>query len=80
MIWQEVVFLVGGIAFAMALIPSVIGPMKPAPATSALSAGILLTYIVAFWTLGQEWSALGAAASAVLWIVLLVQAFARRPR
>lgn len=68
--WQDLVFSVGSVIFAIALLPSVLGPDKPDSRTSFLTGGILLVYVVAFATLGLWYAALTDAVVAVLWLIL----------
>lgn len=77
MIWQEWVFSVGSILFAFALFPSVVGPNKPSPGTSLLTAVVLTAYVAAFWALGQAYAATTGVITATLWWTLFWQKVGR---
>jgi len=47
MIWQDILMMIGGFGFALALIPSVIGKDKPEKSSCAITGGILTSYVVA---------------------------------
>lgn len=71
--WQELAFLIGGVALAVALLPTVFGEFKPEASTSLLTAIVLTIYTFAFLSQRQRFSALGVGSSAILWWVLLAQ-------
>lgn len=73
MIWQDILMMIGGFGFAIALIPTVIGKNKPAKSTCAITGGILTSYVVAMATLGLYFSAIAVGITAVMWWVLLFQ-------
>ncbi len=72
------VFFVGGIAFTIALIPSLLKKETVIPmSSSALTAGFLWAYSVVYVLLGT-WEAFGAGiATATMWTLLLIF---RRPK
>lgn len=43
--WQDVVFSIGEVVFMVGLVPSVLGPDKPAAITSLSTAAMLLAYL-----------------------------------
>ena len=72
--WQDWVFTIGNMALALALIPTVFGPDKPAMLTSGMTSMILILFAFAFGTLGFRKSCIACATSASLWLILLIQA------
>lgn len=73
MIWQDVLLMLGGFGFSLALIPAVKAREKPPVATSLTTGGILATFCIAYATLGL-WLAFGATAiTSAMWLTLLVQ-------
>ena len=68
-----VVFLVGGLLLAAALLPTVAAGGGVPVATCALTGGVLTAYAVTF-AVGRQWaSAAGVGLNAALWGVLLIQ-------
>ena len=73
MIWQDVLLMMGGFGFSIALIPTIRSVSKPAKTTSLTTGLILIAFCVAYSTLGL-WLAFGATlVTATLWFVLLSQ-------
>ncbi len=73
MIWQDVLIMAGGFSFSAALLPSVFSENKPARLTCLMTGTILVSFCIAYGTLGL-WLALGATAlTSTLWFVLLLQ-------
>ena len=73
MLWQDIVPLVGNLVSTVALIPSVLSSSKPHKATCALTAGILLTYVATFLSLGLVVWSIATLPNALGWLVLLFQ-------
>ena len=73
MIWQDFLMMIGSFGFAIALLPSVFGKSKPARLSSAITAGILTSYVVAMATLGLVLSAIATSITATLWWILFLQ-------
>lgn len=71
--WQDAVLTVGSFVFMAALLPSVFGDDKPAAATSLLTAAVLSVFAGVEATLDLVFTAITTAATAALWIVLLIQ-------
>lgn len=78
MSWQDAVIGAGQLIFALALLPSVLGDEKPAPATSLVTAFVLSLFVPTFWSLGLVWAAGCGTIAAVLWWALLVQGLQQR--
>lgn len=78
MIWQDLLIMIGGFGFGLALIPSMRAKEKPAPTTSLLTGSILLSFCVAYASLGL-WFAFSATIIVALgWYFLLGQALRRK--
>jgi len=73
MIWQDILMMIGGFGFAIALIPSVTGKSKPEKSSCAITGMILTSYVVAMATLGLILSAIATWITAVMWWILLFQ-------
>ena len=73
MIWQDILFAVGGFGFSVALLPSVFGDGKPAKSSCAITGGILMFFAVGYATLGLWWAAGSTALTCVVWAVLYLQ-------
>jgi len=73
MIWQDVLMMLGGFSFSIALLPSVLGKNKPEKSSCLITGGILAFYVVAMATLGLWLSAGATALTAAMWLILLFQ-------
>ena len=72
--WQDLVFSIGGLLFAFALIPSIIDKWgKPSLTTSLMTAVVLSVYVPAMYTLGLYWSTFCTALTASAWWTLFFQ-------
>lgn len=71
--WQDWVLSIGNIIIAIALIPTVLGPSKPAILTSIITATVLYTFGVCFFTLKLKLSCFTVGIAATLWVILLIQ-------
>lgn len=76
--WQDWVLMVGGFGFSLALLPTVFSKSKPAWTTSLLTSIILLSGVGTYATLGLWKAALSGGITAVLWVILLIQALVRK--
>jgi len=74
-VWQELIFTVGGFVFFLALLPSIFSKDKPAFATSVVTASFLSLFVVAFASLELWWSAIAQAAGALAWWILTLQSW-----
>ena len=73
MIWQDIVLMIGGFVFAVALLPSVLGKHKPA-ASSSIATMIVLHIFCAVYVTLDLWLTFGATLiTSTLWLVLAVQ-------
>lgn len=75
--WQDLVFGAGSLVFVVALLPSVFSKHKPALSTSVLTALVLYTFAVTYFTLGFYISAAITLTTALVWTILAVQRFAK---
>lgn len=76
--WADFIFATGGWIFAIALLPSVLGPSKPALFTSALTGSVIGVYAVTFVVMGLWLSAVANGVNCCLWTCMYIQA--RRAR
>lgn len=68
MMWQDLVFLVGGFVGAAILLPTLLDSDAKVPRWSSVPTMILLlSYTISFYTLGMALSALGSLAGALVW-------------
>ena len=75
MVWQDIVIAVCQLCFLPAMLPTLLGPDKPALSTSVLNALIVAVITVCFATL-QLWFAVGTGTVTVLiWLTLAVQKY-----
>ena len=77
--WQDMVFAVGNLSFAIALVPSLRSEEKPHLATSVLTAAWLYAFAATYSTLGLPFSAAISVVLATLWAALAIQRVWRRP-
>jgi len=75
MLWQDWVISIGGVIFAIALIPSVIGQDKPALSTSLMTGTVMITFAVTYFTLSLWFSSVTIFIGGSLWLVLAVQKY-----
>lgn len=73
MIWQDIVIAIGCFGLAASTIPAIRSKAKPPKLTCLLFAMILISFAVAFLTLGLWLSMTGAFAQAIAWFILLFQ-------
>lgn len=73
MIWQDLVFLGGNAVLFVALLPMLLGPIRPPVRSSLTTAAVLWAYAFAFVTLGLLPSAAATALTAASWSVLALQ-------
>jgi hypothetical protein len=73
MLWQDWVFTVGNIIFAVALLPSVFGKNKPEVTTSLMTGVVLLIYSFTQFTLSLWFSSFTTLITACIWLLLAFQ-------
>ena len=68
MIWQDVVFAAGSVFFAISLLPTVFDRTAAVPRiTSIPTAGTLVGFAVAQWSLGCRWAPCFELLTAAVW-------------
>jgi len=78
MSWQDIGLTVGGLLFTLALIPTLIGAMKP-PIVTALMTGTLLCFFgVIYLSLGLEFAAVSIMVNGTVWLIIAAQVWRRR--
>ena len=77
MFWQDWVFTIGNWVFILALLPSVWSKSKPALLTSLSTCVVLLTFALAFATMGLFLTALSTVVSSLVWGILFFQQMRR---
>lgn len=74
--WQDTVLAITQIAFALALIPSIVHPNeKPALVTSLMNVFFIVIVVIVYATLDLLVSTLGAATIGLEWGVLAYQRY-----
>ena len=73
--WQDWVLSIGGFVLLASLMPTVIGPHKPALTTSIMSATIIFIFGVTLATLGLWLTAVANVGNSIAWTVLAVQRY-----
>jgi hypothetical protein len=71
--WHDLVFSIGGIIFALALLPSLFGEHKPSYITSSITSSVLSIFAITYADLGFEYSAIVTFITAGLWLILTYQ-------
>jgi hypothetical protein len=78
--WQDIVLGVGGFAFSIALLPTVLGKNKPAKTTSAMTSFFLWSFCSVYISY-HLWLTLAAGMlSALTWTVIFIQSAKYKPR
>lgn len=78
MVWQDIIFTVGGMVFTVALIPSILGKNKPAFFTSIVTAATLTVFSFAYFSLGLMFSSAAVATTSIAWYILAAQKLFQR--
>ena len=78
--WQDYLFLVGGIVFIAALLPSLFSKDKPSWLTSITTSFFLFGYSIAFLTLDLKFAGITTAITAMIWGVMFVQKIGSRKK
>ena len=71
--WQDYVFMVGGLGFSIFLLPSILSKDKPARFTSFFTMIVLITFAVTYLTLSLNLAAVSTGLTAFLWFILFRQ-------
>ena len=73
-IWQDVLLMVGGFGFSIALLPAVLSKKKPCKATSLTTACILTSFTIVYASLYLVLACISTGITAVMWFILFFQA------
>lgn len=73
MTWQDIAIAIVGLSFTFALIPSILGPKKPALATCCMTFAGLVWIAFALATLSMWGAAASNFCCAAGWFVLMMQ-------
>ena len=73
MIWQDAILTVGSVIFLLALIPTIVGPTKPARLTSASTGTVLLIFAATYLTLNLHFAAIVTGLTGAAWLLILAQ-------
>ena len=73
MIWHDILLMIGGFGFAIALLPSVLGKGKPARSTCAITGTILLSFTATYATLDLILATVATSITTLMWFILLFQ-------
>ena len=76
--WQDIVVLVGGFGFAIALIKSVVKGVKMPLSTPLVTSVILVGYIVVYASYSLWWGVMSQCIVLAMWGYLLYIAIRRR--
>jgi len=71
-VWQDVVFMVGGFIFAPSLVVSIVNRIEVPIATSLPTALVLTVFVVCMYTLKLRLAAIANALTAICWYILVV--------
>jgi len=71
--WQDGVFTLGGLLFAIALLPTILNPSAFIPrVTSILTAAVLTVYGLTFLTLKLKLSTISTLLTGVMWWIIVI--------
>lgn len=76
--WQDAVLTAGSLVFLFALVPTILGPSKPAPFTSFSTGTVLLIFSATYVTLELYFACITTAATGVAWLIILFQSLRQR--
>ena len=74
--WQDMLIAIGSWILALSLIPSIIELKTPDWKTCLITAPILTSFVISFYTLNLKNSAMATFAAAFCWWILLYQSLA----
>lgn len=73
MIWQDILLMIGGFGFSVALFPAVRAREKPPRSTCLLTGTILASFTIAYATLGLWLAFVATLVTSTMWFILLCQ-------
>lgn len=71
--WQDKVIAGGQWVLVFSLLPSLIGPDKPAFWTSIITCAVSMVFAYTFWTLRMKAAVASSAVAVVCWLILAYQ-------
>lgn len=71
--WQDYIFLIAGLLFTVALLPSLFSTNKPALSTSIMNVSVLAVVSLTHISLGLWLAAFSCIANASVWMLLAAQ-------
>ena len=80
MLWQDWVFSIGSWIFVIALIPTIRGKSKPELSTSIVTAIILSSFALTYFTLRLWFSAFSTILTASCWYILAAQKYQQKKK
>jgi hypothetical protein len=80
MSWQDLVLTVGQFVFVLALLPSILGPDKPAVSTSLINGTVLVIFALVELTLNLVFTSILVGVTAAGWFLLAFQGIRRARR
>lgn len=78
MSWQDIVLMIGNLALAIALVPSLRSKDKPHMHTSVGTGAILVAFTVVYASLGLYLGAVVVAITALMWLTLFWQKYRQK--
>ncbi len=75
MLWQDWVFSIGTIIFAIALVPTLVSKNKPALSTSFTTGVVLLVFAITYVTLSLWFSAITTTITGTIWLIIFSQKY-----
>lgn len=71
--WQDWILMIGGFAFSIALIPSILSKNKPSKLTSLGTCCALFAFSICYITLDLIMATISTSLTAFCWLVLFIQ-------
>ena len=71
--WQDLVLMIGGFVFAIALIPTLMSKNKPPKSTCFITGGTLLIFSICYATLGLYLAFFSTLLTSVMWFIIFFQ-------
>jgi len=71
--WQDIIMMIGGFIFAVALVPSVRSKDKPALSSSLTTGTVLLVFCVCYATLDLWLAFSSTILTVIMWYILAYQ-------
>lgn len=78
MIWQDIILMLGGFGFVIALVPAVRNREKPPVSTSLMTGSILVIFVICYAALDLWLAFVATITTAVMWLCLATQVLLRK--